>query len=135
MAKAKRVELSEQIAGVIEEYLAECRASAVMAVQSSFGAMQKPKRKHVVAAGVETRRGRRASDETKQLTDRFYAAIQAVPGQTMIQLSKSLGAPSTLLHPCGRRLRDEGLVHTAGKLQRMRYFPVAKRSLSRNGAA
>lgn len=135
MAKTNTNELAKRIQAVVAAYLAECRVSAVAAVNVALGLGCTPQ-KHLDglsrrAASRKTTAPRRSTEEATVLRQRFYTAIKSHPGQTMVFLSKVVGERSVVLHSCGKKLREEGLVHTAGKLQSMRYFPVAAGSLSR----
>lgn len=135
MAKSNTNELANRIESVVTAYLAECRVTAMAAIDASLA--RPPRKPHGgLSRRVALSRAaapRRSTEEASELRERLHVAIKAHPGQTMVFLSKIVGEPSVVLHPSGKKLRAEGLVHTAGKLQSMRYFPVVPGSLSRTG--
>src|SRR5688500_11982573 len=112
-------ELGEQIEQLIQEHIAASRAAAQQAVARAFAlAMSAP-----TGAPRRVRSSigkRRPSADIAALGERFYRAVCAKPGETMMVLAADVGASARELH------RSVALLKRAGRLR-----AVGSRSLTR----
>jgi hypothetical protein len=124
------LDLARRIEQVIHAYLKESRAAAAAAVERSFSVGTGPKAPgHEKAQKTKVAKRklgvRRPADQIKNLRESFFRAVQEHPGETMQALASRIGEQSAVLYRYAGRLRKEGLIRTVGKLQAMRYFPMA----------
>ena len=129
MEKLER-DLAKRIEEVIHAFLMESRTAASAAVERSFyidaGARgPEPKKPQKLKAAKRSAGVRRSPEQIQSLREAFLRAVQDNPGETMQALATKLGAESAVLYRYAGRLRKEGLIRTVGKLQSMRYFPMA----------
>jgi hypothetical protein len=121
-------ELGQRIEQLIQEHIAASRMSAEEAVARAFASAAS------MAAAGPARRVRcpqgkkRASADIAVLGERFYRAVSAKPGETMMVLAAEVGASSRELQRSVTLLRRAGRVRAVGSRHLTRYFPT-------NGAA
>src|SRR5260370_360575 len=115
MTKTNSIEdLSEGIERLVREHIAAIHASARAAIGRAFTS--------TVAAGPKARAGRvkratgqkRASTDIAALGERFYDAVSAKPGETMVVLAREVGASASELHRSVTLLRRAGRVRAVG---------------------
>lgn len=71
---------------------------------------------------------RRTPEEIEALAERFYAAVEAAPGETMLALSATLGLSSKELEHPVTHLRKAKRIRSVGERSRTRYFPMVPRA-------
>lgn len=71
---------------------------------------------------------RRPPEELLALAERFFSAVEATPGETMVTLAAGLGLRAQELERPVLGLKREGRVRTIGERNRTRYYPVTPRS-------
>ena len=67
---------------------------------------------------------RRTPEELEALAERFFAAVESAPGETMVVLAQSLGLGGQELQRPVLRLRAAGRIKTVGERSRTRYYPM-----------
>lgn len=70
---------------------------------------------------------RRAPEELEALAERFFGAVEAAPGETMVTLAAGLGLRAQELERSVLRLERAGRVKTVGERDRTRYYPLTPR--------
>jgi hypothetical protein len=73
-------------------------------------------------SAVPTRR--RAPEELEALVERFFAAVEAAPGETMMTHAAKLGLRTRELEQPLLRLRQAGRIRSVGERNRTRYYPM-----------
>jgi len=71
---------------------------------------------------------RRVPEELEALAERFFAAVEATPGETMLTLAGSLGLRSKELERPVLRLKKAGRIKTVGERNWTRYFAMTPRA-------
>lgn len=71
---------------------------------------------------------RRTSEALEALADKFIAAVESMPGETMLTLAPQLGLSAQELERPVARLRKVGRIKTVGERSRMRYYPMTARA-------
>lgn len=123
MTKASIEYLEKQIETLVAEHIAAVRAAASAAVERAARATSpspKSSRARRRSDGV-----RRAPEEIAALGDRFYRAVAAQPGETMMVLAPQVGATPRELHRSVALLKRAGRVRSVGQRHQTRYFPMA----------
>ena len=124
-------ELTKQIEGLVQQYLADGRRTAEAAIERAFGTT--PARRSVKQCSPEgspsngTSRRRRTADEVSQLGEQLYELVLEHPGEAMTKFAAELGVPVRELHRPMSALKQDGRVRSVGQRQAMRYFPAAAR--------
>lgn len=117
--------LSEGIERLVREHVAAIHASARAAIERAFTS--------TVASGTKARAQRakratgqkRAAADIAALGERFYVAVSAKPGETMVVLAREVGVSARELHRSVTLLRRAGRVRAVGHRRFTRYFPTA----------
>ena len=86
--------------------------------------------KSATVAKRSTSSARRTLEEIEALAERFFAAVEAAPGETMFTLAESLGLSSKELARPVLHLRRGGRIRTVGDRSRTRYFAMIPRAKS-----
>ncbi len=118
-------DLNEGIQRLVREHIAAIHASARAAIERGFTS--------AVAADTKARprRVKRATGQKRAPTDiaalgeRFYEAVRAKPGETMVVLAREVGASARELHRSVTLLKRAGRVRAIGQRHLTRYFPTA----------
>jgi hypothetical protein len=116
-------DLGERIEQLIQEHIAASRRSAQEAVVRAFASAAN----RATAPGRKVRpfpRKRRGSTDIAVLGERFYKAVCAKPGETMMVLAADVGASARELHRSVALLRGAGRVRAVGSRHLTRYFPM-----------
>ena len=71
---------------------------------------------------------RRTPEEIEALAERFYAAVEAEPGETMVTYSAKLGLSSPELERPVLNLRKAKRIRSVGERSRTRYFAMVPRT-------
>jgi len=71
---------------------------------------------------------RRPPKELEALAERFFSAVEAAPGETMVTLAAGLGLGAQEFERPVLRLEREGRLKTVGERNRTRYYPLTPRS-------
>ena len=71
---------------------------------------------------------RRPPKELEALAERFFSAVEAAPGETMVTLAAGLGLGAQEFERPVLRLKREGRLKTVGERNRTRYYPLTPRS-------
>ena len=123
------LDLSERIEELVQEHIAASRKAAQEAVARAFAsAARSPS---VPAERARRREGKkRASADIAVLSERFYRAVCAQPGETMVVLAAAVGASARELNRPMTLLRRSGRVRAVGSRHLTRYFPMAKAATS-----
>lgn len=118
-------ELERQIEALVRTHLEACRAAAVAAVGRAFArADSESPRRQRRAKRITTTGKRRAPAELAALGERFYAAVRATPGETMLVLAPRIGVRAADLQVPVAQLKRNGLVRSVGQKHCTRYFPT-----------
>jgi hypothetical protein len=116
-------DLGQRIEQLIQEHIAASRVSAQEAVARAFASAAS-------ASASSPRRVRsspgkkRASADIAVLGERFYRAVSARPGETMMVLAADVGASARELSRSVALLKRAGRVRSAGSRHLTRYFPM-----------
>jgi len=132
MTTANLRELESEIERLVAEHVAACQQAAAAAVQRAFGAAsggQSLRPGRAKRTQVGSPKARRSAEQVAELAERFYAAVCANPGETMMMLSAQVGASARDLHRPVRVLKSEGRVRSAGQRQHTRYFPMTMQAM------
>ena len=122
---ASSQELAKQIEQVVREHIAISQAVAQAAIERVFAEARGESGRQPRQATPTTRRlRRRASDEVAALSEKLYAAVCELPGETMAVLARRVGVTSRELKVPVARLKTAGSVRTVGRRSQMRYFPL-----------
>jgi hypothetical protein len=118
-------DLGEQIEQLIQAHIAASRAAAQQAVARAFALAEG------VPAGAPRRTRssagkKRPSADIAALGERFYKALSAKPGETMMVLAADVGVSARELHRSVALLKRAGRVRAVGSRSLTRYFPMAK---------
>jgi hypothetical protein len=125
-------DLSSQIEQLIQDHMATCRRKAQEAVSRAFDAAALPVMtsktpvagKPAAATGKQPRR--RSGAEMREMSERFYEAVSANPGETMTFLAVKLGVQTLALQRPMALLRQAKRVRSAGQRHHTRYFPMCE---------
>lgn len=120
-------QLSRRIEQVIQEHLAASERAASGAIARAFGAAG-GKRRAPAASPASGEARRRLSTEIAELGERFYRAVCARPGETMVVLAADIGSSPRQLNRSMTRLKTLGRVRSVGQRHLTRYFPLAAKS-------
>ena len=127
MATTTSIEdLSRKIEHLVQEHLAASRAAAAAAVERAFRGTAQASSKAPRSRGTTTAGKRRAPQELEELSERFYEAVCANPGESMATLSACVGASPRELNRPMMALRRAGRIRSVGQRQATRYFPTTK---------
>lgn len=124
-------DLSSQIEHLVQDHIAACRKAAQEAVARAFDvAMKVPKANRdtppaKAAPTVRRQSRRRDHAEIEQVSERFYQAVLANPGETMAFLAAKLGMRSQELHRPMDLLRQAKRVSSVGQRHFTKYFPMS----------
>ncbi len=122
-------ELCECIEHLVQAYVAATRTAAQAAVERAFAtpATANTKRRGQGGAVGRARAGgvRRASGDIEVLSERLYAAVCKMPGETMTVLAPVVGSTARDLNRPMLRLKGAGRVRSVGTRHATRYFPMA----------
>ena len=116
-------DLGQRIEQLIQEHMAASRVSAQEAVARAFApaasaSASSPRR-------VRSSPGKkRPSADIALLGERFYRAVSARPGETMMVLAVDVGASARELSRSVNLLRQAGRVRAVGSRHLTRYFPM-----------
>jgi len=128
MTTASILDLQEQIERLVQQHVAayevEVRA-ALRGLASTGGTGSAPRRRKAAGSTKGKTQARRTPAEIAALGERFYAAVESQPGETMAVLVRGLGVSSRDLERPVSQLRKAERVRTVGERSRMRYFPMA----------
>ena len=134
MAPAKsRQELAAAIEDLVDEYMAEVRRDAEVALQAAFarqsrGAVAKPKKRPAALAATSTNGApRRSPAELGTICERLYEQACAHPGESMTVFAEALGISVRDLNRPMSKLKADGRVRRVGERNLTRYFPAAGR--------
>ncbi len=134
-------DLAQQIDRLIREHIAAIRRAAA-AVEKAFAAAarepdRKPQRAHArLVAGASTKvraAPRRPPDDIAELGEKFYVALRAAPGETMLTLAPVVGASPRALQVVVARLERANRVRSVGQRQHTRYFPMSAAATASRG--
>jgi hypothetical protein len=116
-------DLGQCIEQLIEEHIAASRICAQEAVARAFAlagrAPAGPARRAKSSSGK-----RRVSADIAVLGERFYRAVCAKPGETMMVLAADVGASARELHRSVSLLKRASRVRAVGSRHLTRYFPL-----------
>lgn len=130
MKSATNIEkVNERIEALVNEYLAATRGAFVEAVQRAFGMSVEPPARDRAPRPSGTRKTgkRRTPEEVAALSERFYEAVTANPGEMMTTLAKKVGVSGDELHRPMTLLKRAGRVRSVGERSHTRYFPSTGR--------
>jgi hypothetical protein len=120
-------DLGEQIEQLVEEHIAASRRTAQEALERAFGRASArtapPTTQRLRAKGKK-----RPSSDIATLGERFYRAVSARPGESMMVLAVELGASARELHRSVSLLKRAGRVRAVGSRALTRYFPMVNGS-------
>ena len=126
-------DLAEGIERLVREYISTIRIAAEGAVERAValsvggGGRLVPSAKQRQQSAAPSRQGRRrASDEIRALSERFYEALCRTPGEKMEVLAPVVGASVRELNRPLLRLKQAGRVRSVGTRHATRYFPMAR---------
>ena len=86
-----------------------------------------PSAKQRQQSAAPSRQGRRrASDEIRALSERFYEALCRTPGETMTVLAPMVGSTARELNRPVFLLKGAGRIRSVGTKHATRYFPMAR---------
>lgn len=117
---------------LIQQQLAAYEAQLREALAATLTKAARPRsNKRTAQAPTPTKRGknapRRSAEEIEALAERFYAAVEAAPGESMFTLAASLGVSSTTLERPVHYLREAERLRSVGERSRTRYFAMVSR--------
>jgi hypothetical protein len=121
--------LEARIEQVVREHIEVSRAAAAAAVARAFcepgGRSSKLAARQTAASTRRPMSRRRTREEVAELAERFCAAVQASPGETMNVLAPKVGATPSELSVAVAQLRRADRVRIVGQRHQMKYFPAA----------
>ncbi len=125
--------LAASVEALIQQQVAAYEAQLREALSAKLSKPRRtPPSKRTARSTSSASRGpaapRRTPDELEALAERFYAAVEAEPGETMVVLSERLGVRSKALERPVLRLRQAGRIRSVGERSRMRYFAMVPRT-------
>ena len=122
---ASNQDLEKQIERVVREHIATSQKVAEATVLRVFGeSSREPARQSRRTKRTPKMVRRRSPDEVAALSERFYAAVCQMPGETMTVLARQLGMKAEELTVPVARLKQAGRVRSVGQRQFMKYFPL-----------
>jgi hypothetical protein len=117
--------LGERIEQLVQQHIEASRRAAQQAVERAFAsAVSGPARPRSRPRPKPASDKRRTPDEIAALGERFFQAVCAKPGETMIVLAADVGAAPGELNRPMTQLKRAGRVRTAGARNHTRYFPM-----------
>lgn len=124
--------LEASVEALIQQQVAayEAQLREKLAAQLSRSGRPRPTKKPVRTT-TSTKRSpmapRRTQEEIEALAERFHAAVEASPGETMLTYSASLDLSARELEQPVLHLRKAKRIRTIGERSRMRYFAMVPR--------
>jgi len=119
-----RQSLEEKIEELIRAEMMGIRASVAAAVERGLSATSStPRQPERRRARARAQSKRRTDEEVAQLVERFLAAVNASPGQTMSTLASETGATPRELRVAVVKLKQAGRLRLVGQRQYTKYFP------------
>ena len=122
--------LEASVEALIQQQLAAYEAQLREALARALQAQARPsspRRKGVKPkVAVAPPAQRRSSEELGALGERFFAAVESAPGETMEVLARTLGMGSKQLERAVMRLKETGRIRTVGERNQMRYYPMVR---------
>lgn len=117
-------DLSEGIERLVREHIAAIHASARVAMERAFTSAAAAETKVRARRAKKATGVKRPSADIAALGERFYEAVHAKPGETMVVLAREVGASARELHRSVTLLRRAGRVRAVGHRHLTRYFPT-----------
>jgi len=113
----------------VAAYEARLRAALAETLSKSRGERSG---KRATKPGPATKRSppgpRRTPEELEALAERFIAAVEAAPGETMLTHARNLGLRSQELERPMLQLKKAGRIRTVGERSYTRYYPMVPRA-------
>ena len=130
ITNANSQDLAKRIEQLVQAHIAASREVAKAAVERAFAkakgeSARPPQGTKPITKPTRQRAGRRESAEVAALSERLYAAICQMPGETMMVLAPKVGVTPQELRVPVKRLKQAGRVRSVGQRSHMRYFPMA----------
>lgn len=117
-------QLSKRIEQVIQEHLAASQKAATDTIARTFGLAAAGARRDRLAPRPTGLR-RRPRSEIAALSEQFYRAVCAKPGETMAVLAADIGSSPRELNRPMTQLKSLGQVRSVGQRHLTKYFPMA----------
>ena len=123
------LDLGERIEQLVQEHISASGKAAQEAVARAFSSAARTP--SIAPSRAPRREGKkRASADIAVLGERFYRAVCAQPGETMVVLAAAVGASARELNRPMTLLRRAGRVRGVGSRHLTRYFPMANAAAS-----
>ena len=142
---ASSQDLAKHIEKIIREHLMTSQALVKAAVDRAFADAEmasagRSRARNLAGRSTSGKRARqqaqrRTPEELKTLSERFYAAVCKMPGETMMKLAGEVGVKSADLAVPVLWLKRDGRVRSVGQRAQVKYFPMISKVKADKGAS